>query len=292
VSSDKRGLGRGLDSLIPTVVETEFEPKVTRGSDEVLQLSPQSISPNPHQPRQLFDESALDELAASIKQHGILQPVVVSKVGDKYQLIAGERRLRAAKLAGLKQVPAIIRSFDEQQKLELALIENLQRQDLNPVETAAAYKKLMDQFNLSYDAIGKRVGKDRSTVANIVRLLGLPLEAKRALAEGRISEGHARAILAIPEPERRLELLDSILEQGWTVRQAEQFARGSKRQAGSREAGLTEMASSNQYTQQLEQLFKTKVSVQQTAKGGRLIIQYSSADELVRIYELIKRQAG
>jgi ParB family chromosome partitioning protein len=150
----------------------------------------------------------------------------------------------------------------------------------------------MDQFNLSYDAIGKRVGKDRSTVANIVRLLGLPLEAKRALAEGRISEGHARAILAIPEPERRLELLDSILEQGWTVRQAEQFARGSKRQAGSREAGLTEMASSNQYTQQLEQLFKTKVSVQQTAKGGRLIIQYSSADELVRIYELIKRQAG
>jgi ParB family chromosome partitioning protein len=292
VSSDKRGLGRGLDSLIPTAVEAEFEPKVTRGSDEVLQLSPQSISPNPHQPRQLFDESALDELAASIKQHGILQPVVVSKVGDKYQLIAGERRLRAAKLAGLKQVPAIIRSFDEQQKLELALIENLQRQDLNPVETAAAYKKLMDQFNLSYDAIGKRVGKDRSTVANIVRLLGLPLEAKRALAEGRISEGHARAILAIPEPERRLELLDSILEQGWTVRQAEQFARGSKRQAGSREAGLTEMASSNQYTQQLEQLFKTKVSVQQTAKGGRLIIQYSSADELVRIYELIKRQAG
>ena len=292
MSSDKRGLGRGLDSLIPTVVEAEFEPQVTKGGDEVMQLSPDTISPNPHQPRQLFDESALDELAASIKQHGILQPVVVSQVGGKYQLIAGERRLRAAKLAGLKKVPAIIRSFDEQQKLELALIENLQRQDLNPVETAAAYKKLMDQFNLSYDAIGKRVGKDRSTVANIVRLLGLPLEAKRALAEGRISEGHARAILAIPEPERRLELLESILDQGWTVRQAEQFARGSKRQAGSREAGLNEMASSNQYTQELEQLFKTKVSVQQTAKGGRLIIQYSSAEELARIYDLIKRQAG
>ena len=293
MSSDKRGLGRGLDSLIPTVVEEEFEPQAVKAAhDEVLQLSIGDVSPNPHQPRQLFDESALSELAASIKQHGILQPIVVTRLEKGYQLIAGERRLRAAKQAGLQQVPAIVRSFDEQQKLELALIENLQRQDLNPVETAAAYKKLMDQFNLSYDAIGKRVGKDRSTVANIVRLLGLPLEAKRALAEGRISEGHARAILAIVEPERRLELLESILEHGWTVRQAEQFARGYKREAGSREAGLDEMASSNQYTQDLEQLLQAKVSVQQTAKGGRLVISYSDRSELERIYQLIKRSAG
>ena len=295
-NDSKRGLGRGLDSLIPpVVVEEEFDPavKATGTHDRVLQLRPSQVTANPHQPRQLFDEAALAELAGSIKQHGVLQPIVVTKLEEgKYQLIAGERRWRASQLAGLDTVPAVVRSFDEQQKLELALIENLQRQDLNPVETAAAYKKLMDQFNLSYDEIGKRVGKDRSTVANIIRLLGLPLEAKRALAEGRISEGHARAILSVGEPARRLELLELILDHAWTVRQAEQFARGSKRQAGSKQAGLTEMASTNTYTTDLQGWLNAKVKVSTTAKGGRLIIDYSNEEDLRRIYELIKGQRG
>lgn len=284
-----RGLGRGLDALIPTKIEAEFDPTADVAADTVAQVKPERILPNPHQPRQVFDDTALAELAVSIKQHGIMQPLVVTAAGrDQYQLIAGERRLRAAKLAGLATVPVIVRTYDEQQKLELALIENIQRQDLNPIETATAYKKLMDQFNISYDQIGKRVGKERSTIANIIRLLGLPLEAKRALAEGRISEGHARAILSVAKPEQQLELLELILAQGWTVRQSENFARGFKQASGSKEAGLAKMASTSPLTERLGGYLGTKVSVSHSAKGGRLVIEYRDETELERIARLIK----
>jgi ParB family transcriptional regulator, chromosome partitioning protein len=298
MADKKRGLGRGFDSLIPTqIVEDEFDvtAKVdgdgTRKSvDAVHELDPAIIDPNPHQPRQNFDPEALEALAASIRVHGILQPLVVTKTGARFELIAGERRLRAAKLAGLDAVPVIVRSFDEQQKLELALIENIQRAELNPMELATAYRKLMDQFNLTYDAIGSRVGRDRSTVANTVRLLGLPLEAKRALVEQKISEGLARVILSILEPDKQLEMLELMIKNHWTVRQAEEYARGFRGKAGSKEKAAARIASFNQLTMDLGDFLGTKVSQVTTAKGGKLVIEYYSEEELERIYRAIKRE--
>lgn len=297
-SGRKRGLGRGFDTLIPTeLIEEEFDPTAEVSSegkkvsaDTVRQVSPDKIDPNPNQPRTFFDESQLRSLAESIKLHGILQPMVVTEAGGgRYELIAGERRLRAAKLAGEVTVPVIVRSFNDQQKLELALIENLQRQDLNPIETATAYRKLMDQFSLSQEDIAKRVGKDSSTVANTVRLLGLPIEAKRAVVSGQITEGHARQILAVPGIEKQLALLELIIKNGWTVRQTETFARDFKRTQVTKERALVRSASTNDFTRSLGQYLGTKVSLQKTAKGGRLLIEYYSEEELQRIYEAIKR---
>ena len=193
----KRGLGRGFDALIPTqMVEDQFDvtaPVDASGqrnsADLVREVSPELVDPNPHQPRQVFEGAALEALAASIRVHGILQPLVVTRVGSRYELIAGERRLRAAKIAGLDTVPVIVRSFDEQQKLELALIENLQRAELNPIEVATAYRKLIDQFNMRLEDLSKRIGRDQSSISNTTRLLNLPPEAKRALVDGEIKEG-------------------------------------------------------------------------------------------------------
>lgn len=298
MADKKRGLGRGFDALIPTdLIDEEFDPtaKTTAGGKrvaaEMVQLiDPAAIEPNPHQPRQIFDEAQLQSLAESIKLHGILQPVVVSEVGaGKYQLIAGERRVRAAKIAGEQTVPAIVRSFSEQQKLELALIENLQRQDLNPIETATAYKKLIDEFNVQQGELAKRVGRDQSTISNTIRLLGLPLEAKRALATGKISEGHARQILSVSGIERQLALLDLIIKNGWTVRQAEAFARDFKAPTASKEKAIERVSDTNDLTKDLGAYLGTKVTIYRTAKGGKLQIEYYSDEELDRIYRAIKR---
>jgi ParB family chromosome partitioning protein len=296
----KRGLGRGFDSLIPTqMVEDEFDVtakiddsgKRTSG-DSVLQVEPALVDPNPHQPREHFDQAALEALAASIRVHGILQPLVVTRVGQRYELIAGERRLRAAKLAGLDVVPVIVRSFDEQQKLELALIENIQRAELNPIETATAFRKLTDQFNLSLEDIGSRVGQARSTVSNTMRLLNLPIEAKRALVEGQITEGHARVILSILEPDKQQELLALMLKHHWNVRQAEEYARGYRGKSGSKEKAEARIASVNQLTMDLGDFLGTKVTQLTTAKGGKLVIEYYSEEELERIYRAIRREEG
>lgn len=292
----KRGLGRGFDSLIPTqLVEEEFDvqapvdnsgKRVTR--DEVLLVSPELIDPNPHQPRTDFQPAELAELAESIKIHGILQPMIVGRAGERYQLIAGERRLRAAKLAKQEAVPVIVRTFDEQQKLELALIENIQRADLNPIETATAYRKLIDQFNLTVDELAKRVGKERPTVSNTMRLLNLSLEAKRAVAEGKISEGLARVLLTIEDAERQQELLELIISKGWTVREAEEYARGLRESKGSHEQAQKRIAGQSELTRNLGDYLGTKVSQQSTAKGGKLIIEYYSEEELDRIYRQIR----
>ncbi len=291
----KRGLGKGFDALIPTAIEPEFDPTAATdqssqrpAGDAVLEAGLDQVKPNPHQPRQQFDADQLTELADSIKRHGILQPLVVTKSGRDFELIAGERRLRAAKLAGLAKVPVIVRSYDEQQKLELALIENLQRQDLNPIETATAYRKLIDQFNLSLDDLSRQMGRDNSTVSNTMRLLNLPIEAKRAIASGKITEGHGRAILALTEPEKQLALLELILKKQWTVRQAEAFARDFRGQAATKDKALQSSASDNDLTRQLSTVLGTKVTTQPTAKGGRLIIEYYSDEELQRIYDTIK----
>jgi ParB family transcriptional regulator, chromosome partitioning protein len=293
----KRGLGRGFDSLIPTaIVEDEFDvtAKVDEGGhrvsgDSVRMVAPDLVDPNPHQPRQSFDQAALEALAASIRVHGILQPLVGSKIGGRYELIAGERRLRAAKLAGLDEVPIIIRSFDEQEKLELALIENLQREELNLIETATAYRKLNDQFNLSTYEIGRRIGRDHSTVSNLMRLLNLPMDAKRALIDGLIVEGHARIILTVEE-EKQAELLSMILSKKWTVRQTEEFARGWRGETGSKMKAMARINALTALSKDLGDYLGTKVTEIKKAKGGRLIIEYYSEEELDRIYKAIKRE--
>lgn len=299
MAEKKRGLGRGFESLIPTqIVEEEFDVTAkldvatgkSRQGEMLREVAPDLVDPNPHQPRQAFKEDELRGLADSIRMHGVLQPLVVTEQPDgRFELIAGERRLRASKLAGLETVPVIVRSLDEQQKLELAIIENIQRADLNPIETATAYRKLADQFNMSYDAIGKQVGKDRSTVANTLRLLNLPIEAKRAVVEGKISEGHARVILSVLEPDKQLELLDLMLKNGWTTRQAEEFARAFKGDAGTKEKGEARIAATNALTKSLSEYLGAKVLQKPSAKGGRLIIEYYSDEELDRIYRAIKR---
>ena len=296
----KRGLGRGFDALIPTQIEEEFDvtAKVdesgNRSSNDILrEVSPNIVDPNPHQPRLSFNEGELENLADSIRVHGILQPLIVTQLGIRYELIAGERRLRAAKLVGLPTVPVIVRSFDEQQKLELALIENIQRAELNPIELATAYRKLMDQFGLTYEQMGKRVGgRDRSTIANTVRLLGLPLEAKRAIVEGIITEGVARVILTLSEESKQLELLKLIVDKGWTVRQAEEYARGLRENAGSHEKAKARIEGVNDLTKSLGDYLGAKVQQVTTAKGGKLIIEYYSEEELDRIYRAIKHEDG
>lgn len=294
----KRGLGRGFDSLIPTpVVETEFD--VTAKVDEsgkrvsgdvVLEVAPEQVDPNPHQPRKVFDTEALEALAASIRVHGILQPLVVTKQGSRYELIAGERRLRAAKLAGLDAVPVIVRTMDEQQKLEVALLENIQREDLNPLEVATAYRKLVDEFNLSLTDLENKVGRDKTTISNTMRLLNLPASAKQALVEKKITEGHARAILVQRDPEAQEIILEMILKHGWNVRQAELYARDYRRPQGSQMAVKMKIMAENQITKSISDYLGAKVVMQRKAKGGRLLIDYYSDEELERIYRAIRHE--
>ncbi len=276
--SNNRGLGRGFDSLIPTEVEKEFDPAPAE-TGEIKHIKVELIDPNPHQPRTGFNQQELDALAASISEHGILQPLVAQTNNQRYQLIAGERRLRAARSIGMETVPVIIRSFDEQQSLELSLIENIQREQLNAVETAAAYQKLLDQFNLGAAEVAKRVGRDESTIKNTLRLLKLPTSAKHALVEGNISEGHARAILSIASPDQQEELLKNITENDWTVRRAEEYARDVKTER----AAPTQVTSETEDTKQLGKRLDTKVQLQRRARGGRLLIHYHDDEDLERI---------
>lgn len=208
--AQRSGLGKGLESLIPT---WQNSPTPTDSAEQVRLLPIESISPNPQQPRKVFEEEHLEDLAASIKQHGIIQPLIVitAESADRYTLIAGERRLRAARLAGLKEVPAIVRTASQQEQLEFAIIENVQREDLNPMERAKAYQSLADQFSLTHEEIAHRMGKSRVTITNTLRLLNLPLLVQQALYSGEISEGHARSLLALPNARAIEAALDSIL---------------------------------------------------------------------------------
>lgn len=278
--SSNKGLGRGFDSLIPTEVEQEFDPAPAEAG-EIQHINVELIDPNPHQPRDGFNQQELDALAESIREHGILQPLVAQMNGQRYQLVAGERRLRAARTIGQETVPVIVRSFDEQQTLELSLIENIQREQLNAVETAAAYQKLLDQFNLDSGEIARRVGRDESTIKNTLRLLKLPTSAKHALVEGGISEGHARAILSVNDAAQQEELLKNITENDWTVRRAEEFARDIKTDR----ATPTQVTSETEATKRLGSQLDTKVQLQRRARGGRLMIHYQDDQDLQRILD-------
>jgi ParB family transcriptional regulator, chromosome partitioning protein len=284
VSTGKKvGLGRGFDSLIPQGVDTTL---LFDDQDRIQKLAVNLLTPNPQQPRTTFDEEALAQLAESIKQYGILQPLVVTPHGQgRYAIVAGERRWRAAQLAGEAKVPVIVRSTKELERLEIALVENVQRVDLSPLEQAVSIERLHQQFSMTYEAIARRLGKASSTVNNIVRLLQLPKEAQEALGGGRIFEGHARAILSLKgEADKQAELLGNIERYGWSVRQAEQFVTSLKE--GFKEAKATKerMQTQTPATQILsKKLGGTPVHIRRMAKGGKLEIGFKTDEELEKI---------
>ena len=286
MAAKQTGLGRGFSSLIPQNFDTAL---LVEENERVQKILVGSLSPNPEQPRTVFDETALNELAASIKQYGIIQPLVVTPAKDGYYIIAGERRWRAAKKAGLKTVPALVRTTQEQEKLELAILENVQRVDLSPLEQSVSIERLHQQFSLTYSEIAKRLGKAETTVHNIVRLLQLPEDARQALEEGAISEGHARQVLALKNmPEAQAELVRLIIQHGWSVRQTERYVSSLK--AGAKEAQVTERVSGDTpETERLSTRFGTKVRIHRTAKGGRVEIVFSSDDQLAKLLNELER---
>lgn len=276
----KTVLGKGFGALIPKNFDSSM---LEEDSGRVQKILIQDISPNPDQPRREFDQTALNELADSIKRYGVLQPIIVVKAGSGYRVVAGERRWRAAKAAQLVHIPAIVRSLQELEEIELALIENIQRVDLSPLEQAMSVYRLQQQFNLGLEQIAQKLGKAPSTVSNLSRLLQLPEPAREALQSGKISEGHARAILALKnQTAKQDELLSYILNNGWTVRQAEQFVVAAKKGASSSQA-RTHTASETELTKSLGKQLGTSVKIRHTAKGGQLIITFSSEDELNRL---------
>jgi ParB family chromosome partitioning protein len=283
----KSGLGKGFDSLIPQNFDGSL---LLDESERVQRIELSKLTANSGQPRQEFDETALNELAESIKNHGVLLPLVVTKAGDQYRIVAGERRFRAAKLAKLKTVPAIVRSLKELEELEIALVENVQRVDLSPLEQAVSIQKLHDQFSIGYEEIAKRLGKAYTTVHNIVRLLNLPDKAKQALVAGDISEGHALAILALKgQPEQQTVLLESIKQHGWSVRQAERFVASIKAGIKEKAAAKARVDTETPETKALGKQLKTTVTIRRTAKGGKLEIGFTSDEELARIIETLQQ---
>lgn len=271
----KGGLGKGLDALIPGDFTT-----TSQSSDSFASID--SIVPNPRQPRDTMNEGDLQDLANSIREHGILQPLVVSleSMSGMYTLIAGERRLRAAKIAGLDKVPVIIRTVNDQERLELALIENVQRADLSPLETAEAYSKLANEFNLSHEEISSRVGKGRVAVTNTMRLLKLPEQAKKALAQGQISEGHGRALLGLSTNQAQLAALQTILKDDLNVRQTEELVRKLSGQKPPVIPTKTIDPSLKEIEERLCEKFGTKVTLKHGLKGGTVTIHYYSEEEL------------
>jgi ParB family chromosome partitioning protein len=282
MSSRRTGLGKGLESLIPAAEEREIEAR-----HGILEVPLAAISPNPHQPRSTIQEQGLLELAASIEEHGIIQPLVVTEVADGYQLIAGERRWRAARVAGLSKAPVLIKDVAPSEVLELALVENLQRSDLNPLEEAAAFQQLSDEFDLTQKQIAQRVGKSRTTIANTLRLLKAARSVQEALLEEKISEGHARALLGLERPEAQETALKTVLKRSLNVRQTEQLVR---RLLGRQEEKRQEVQPSPE-VQGMETRFRealsTKVSLRRKGKGGRLVIYFYSEEELATIYDHI-----
>lgn len=274
------GLGKGLDALIPS----GSEDITTTGVNEV---KTSLIDVNPHQPRTIFDEDGLSELTASIKKHGVLQPLVVTPKGDHFELIAGERRLRASKKAGLDKVPVIIRDAKEHEKLEIAIIENVHRSDLNPMDEAVSYRKLTEEFGYTQDKISEIIGKSRATISNKIRLLSLPVDIKKAIKDGEISEGHAKALLGIEDPNRQRAMFEEIISSGLNVRDVERRAK-HKNQNPKNENAFEPDLVTRQLADDLKTFLGAKVAIKNTAKGGKIEIDYYSQEELARIYQKIK----
>jgi len=300
IDKQRKVLGRGLSALLPQRsrdAEPLASPVAGAAPARSAPVGPTTlpinqIHPNPVQPRVVFQADRLEELAASIRANGIIQPLIVRSHQDQYQLVAGERRWRAAKLAGLTEVPVVIQEVAEPRMLELALIENIQREDLNPIETAHAYERLRKELGLSQEEIGRRTGKDRSSIANAIRLLNLPPEVQMLLAEHRLSMGHARAILGLQSPEEQIEIAEKTAAQGLSVRQVETLVQErtsdrSKAKSGSRRDALVD-PNVKAAVDQLERVLGTRVRiVELTEQRGRIEIEYYSQAELDRLFEQI-----
>jgi len=288
VPKARRGLGKGLSALIPG----------SEAASGLLEIAIKDIVPNPRQPRHEIDPDSLLDLADSIREHGLIQPLIVTRIesqdpmigqtaGPHYQIIAGERRWQAAMMAGMDRIPVIIKEATPQEMLELALVENIQRADLNPLEEAAAYHQLVEEFGLTQEQVATRVGRSRSTVANSLRLLGLPEKIKIPLAEDKISEGHARALLGLEDLEKQLLVLQAVLDRGLSVRQTEELVR----RLAALKAETKPTRRTPPETTALETAFRTalgtKVNLLRSKKGGKLVIHFYSEEELQRLYDVI-----
>lgn len=282
-----RGLGKGLGALIPELEEENLE------AQQVVDIN--LIVPNPYQPRKEFSDEKLNELAESIRIHGIIQPLLVREYQGKYQLIAGERRLRAAKLVGLTEVPIVIREMTDQVMMEVALVENLQREDLNPIEEAEAYRRLMEEFKITQDEIAKRVGRSRPAIANTLRLLNLPLEIQSDLAKGTLTMGHARPLLSLKTPEEQLRFWQIIQKEQLTVRQTEEMirqaidqtdvSRETKRSTKQQKAKINRDPNLLQIEEELQLSLGTKVVIKPEKVGGKIEINYYSDEDFERLCE-------
>ncbi len=291
---ERKALGKGLSSLIPMGNRSSSNER----NNKFFDCDIDDVIPSPNQPRKLFDKNAIDELAASIDEKGILQPLIVREIGGgKYEIVAGERRYRAARSLNIKQVPVIVKDIDDQEMLELALIENLQREDLNPIEEALAFKELLERYQYTQDELAKRIGKDRSSIANTLRLLKLPEGIRSSIIAGQISMGHARALLAIEQPDLQKKIAEKIIENQLSVREIEDWVRRLKNQTIETEnkidtidsvvAPTSEIFPVNHLEEELKKALKTKVAIRNSGTKGKIIINYHSKEELDRLFDLL-----
>jgi len=294
-ANPRKALGKGLTSLLPTrTVPPPVEPPPSAGepADASLTIPIDAIDANPLQPRRVFHSESLNELAQSIRANGIIQPLVVRRSGERFQLVAGERRWRAAKIAGVTQIPAVIRDIPDDHLLEITLVENIQREDLNPIETATALSRMGSELNLTAEEIGRRTGKDRTTIINFIRLLQLPADLQQLLAERRLSAGHARSLLSLPTPELQRQVAEKAVSHGWSVRETE---RVTQRMVEGRTPKPVEEVQEDPNVkaaiQELQRVLGTRVRIVEGArKKGKIEIEYYSQEDLDRIYSVITGQ--
>lgn len=289
-------LGRGLDALISTHEEVE-----TSGSSSISEVALSQIEANPNQPRREFDEKALEELAESIKNFGIIQPITLRQINDdRYQIIAGERRWRATQMAGLQRIPAYIRTADDENMMQMALVENIQREELNPIEVALAYQHLIERYNLKQEELSEKIGKNRATIANTLRLLKLPAQVQMAIKNRQIDKGHARALLSLADPAMQVKFFKEVLDKGYSVRQIEemvaQINAGEAVKSGKRTLQDKKVLLPEEFKilkTQLSDFFKTKVQMTCSQQGkGKISIPFENEEELTRIIELFDRMKG
>ncbi len=278
----KTGLGKGLDALFMGTPDIQEE---IQDGEKILNLKINDVEPNRNQPRKKFDEEAIEELANSIKNYGLIQPIVVAKKDNYYEIIAGERRWRASKKAGLKEIQAIVREDDERKNKEVALIENIQREDLNAVEKAMGIKTLMEEYSLTQEQVAETLGKSRSAIANTIRILNLDKRVLELAKEGKLTEGHCRVLLSIDDGDKQLEMAKRIIEKGTNVREVEEKIQGNKK---SKKKELKYEAIYRDIEDSFQSFFGTKVSLHAGQKKGKIVIEYKSNEDLERLLELIK----
>ena len=304
-----KGLGKGLEALFgdaevapvekkPAAKKKQADSRKSEKAEEspveeggVLYVDLNDIKPNASQPRKVFDEEKLEELAASIQQHGLIQPIVLRKLGKGYEIVAGERRWRAARLAGLKEVPCIVKELTEEENMLLAIVENMQREDLNPIEEAEGLKKMIDTYGLTQEQVSYSVGKSRPYITNSLRLLKLPGKVQQLTAEGKITTGHARALASVKSQQRQVDLATRAAKEGLSVRQIEQLARETKQPQEKKKTRKVKSADEKRVEEDLKNALGTKVSLNRKGKGGKIEIEFYSADELERLIELLRSLA-